>query len=340
MAKLLIHSSFFKHNLDLISSHIGSKNKLALVLKDNAYGHGIKEIAKLAKEYGIKNVFVKNEQEALQIHNDFEHITALYGNISPQSPLNICQTIHSLESLRSFSTQRKIELKFNTGMNRNGLEPNQVQEAIELILKNNLSLFGVFSHNGYGDDGGEKMQQQHQKSQEIKEHITHLSKTLGFPLPRFHFLSSSGALRQDKIDEDLVRVGIAAYGYLCASIPIAKDLKPIASLWAHQISSRTLEAGERLGYSGAGVMPSKDIISTYDLGYGDGLFRINEHHQQITCANGEKILPRMSMDCFSCLSNQKEICVFKNAWSWAEKFDTTPYEILVKLSPFIPRELV
>ncbi|WP_027327441.1 alanine racemase [Helicobacter pametensis] len=340
MAQLIIDSSHFKHNLDLISSHLGSIDKLALVLKDNAYGHGIKEIAKLARDYGIKSVFVKNEMEALMIQDEFEHITALYGSISPTSPTNIYQTIHSIQMLKSISPQRGIELKFNVGMNRNGLEIKQIQQAIQLILERKLKLVGVFSHNGYGDDGGDEMQKQHQTSQEIKEQITYLASKLGFELPRFHFLSSSGALRQEKIEEDLVRIGIASYGYLCAPIPIASKLKPIASLWAHQISKRTLEKEIKIGYSGAGVMPRDHVISTYDLGYGDGLLRLNEHHGRLTCAQGEEILPRMSMDCFSCLSDQEKICVFDNAWKWAEIFGTTPYDILVKLSPSIPRSII
>lgn len=340
MAKLLIHSSHFKYNLDLIASHINAKDKLALVLKDNAYGHGIKEIATLAQEYGIKSVFVKNQTEALQIKDFFEHITALYGNITPSAPLNIYQSIHSLKTLEEIPAHRPIELKINTGMNRNGIECHQVQEAITLILKRKLKLIGVFSHNGYGDDGGEEMQSQHQKSLEVKEIIKHLSQTLGFPLPRFHFLSSSGALRQKEVQEDLIRIGIASYGYLTAPLPIAHQLKPIASLWASQISTRILQHGERLGYSGSGIMPQKGVVSTYDLGYGDGLFRLNENHSKLYCADGEEILPRMSMDCFSCLSPKEEICVFKNAWEWAKTFNTTPYEILVKLSPFIQREII
>lgn len=340
MAKLLIRSSFFKHNLDLIASHTNAKDKLALVLKDNAYGHGIKEIATLAQDYGIKSVFVKNQVEALQIKDSFEHITALYGNITPSAPLNIYQTIHSLKTLQEIPSHRPIELKINTGMNRNGIECHQIQEAMTLILKRKIKLIGIFSHNGYGDDGGEEMQSQHKKSLEIKEYIKHLSQTLGFPLPRFHFLSSSGALRQKEVQEDLIRVGIASYGYLCAPLPIASQLKPIASLWATQISTRTLHCGDKVGYSGAGIMPHKGEISTYDLGYGDGLFRLNENHPKLYCADGEEILPRISMDCFSSLSSKEEICVFKDAWEWAKTFNTTPYEILVKLSPFIHRELI
>lgn len=340
MAKLLIHSSHFKYNLDLIASQINSKEKLALVLKDNAYGHGIREIAELAKDYGIKSVFVKNQAEALQIQDSFEHITALYGNITPSAPLNIYQTIHSLNALEEISSNRPIELKINTGMNRNGIEYREIQKTIMLILKRKIKLIGVFSHNGYGDEGNQEMHNQREKFLEAQEYIKHLSQTLGFPLPRFHSLSSSGALRQKEIKEDLVRIGIASYGYLCSSLPIASKLKPIASLWASQISTQILKKGDRLGYAGAGIMPKAGAVSTYDLGYGDGLFRLSENHPKLHCADGEEILPRISMDCFSSLSAKKEICVFKNVWEWAKTFQTTPYEILVKLSPFLQRELI
>lgn len=341
MAKLLINSSFFKHNLNLIASHIQDKSKLALVLKDNAYGHGIQEIATLAREYEIESVFVKNEFEALQISHYFPHITALYGEVSLSAPQNIYQSIHSLQSLHTINPQRKIELKINTGMNRNGIEPNELDEALQIILKRKLSLIGVFAHNGYSDMGGEKMLEAQEKFQEIKQYILHLSQTLGFPTPRFHSLNSSGALRSSEITDDLVRIGIAAYGYCYADTPLSSSLKPIASLWANQISSRQLSAGDCVGYDGAGILEDNAQVSTYDLGYGDGLFRLNQNHQgKLKCKDGEIILPKMSMDCFSAICNKQELCLFDDACNWAKFFDTIAYDVLVKLSPNIPKIIV
>ena len=69
MAELLISSQNFKHNLNLITQFLDCQDNLALVLKDNAYGHGLREIAGLARESEIESVFVKNEAEALQIKN-------------------------------------------------------------------------------------------------------------------------------------------------------------------------------------------------------------------------------------------------------------------------------
>ncbi|WP_334088649.1 alanine racemase, partial [Helicobacter typhlonius] len=64
MAEITLSSNSYKHNFHLISSHIGSNVELAAVLKDNAYGHGLEQISTLARECGIKSVFVKNYNEA------------------------------------------------------------------------------------------------------------------------------------------------------------------------------------------------------------------------------------------------------------------------------------
>ncbi|ANV98605.1 alanine racemase [Helicobacter enhydrae] len=338
MAQLLISKHRFKHNLDLISRHIGTQDNIAIVLKDNAYGHGIKEIASIAKEYGIKNAFVKNDWEARQIQGDFEHITVLYGDVGDDMPPHIYQTIHSLESLHTIHPQRKVELKCNTGMNRNGLELEELEQAFVLAHKRQIEIIGVFSHNGYGDEGDENMLEQYQKAQELKSQTIAITQKLGLKLPRFHNLNSSSAMQLPP-DGDIVRIGIALYGYLCTKADFG--FQPIASLWAKRISTRQLKAGAKVGYGGVGIVPQDCSVSTYDLGYGDGLLRLNEHFTTpLRCANGAIILPKMSMDCFSCLSDEEEICLFEDASLWAQHFDTIPYDILTKLSPYITRKII
>lgn len=340
MAELLINSQAFKHNLNLISKHLTPTQSPALVLKDNAYGHGLKEMAGLARENGIESVFVKNEFEALQICNHFKHITAFYGEISQESPSNIYQCVQTLATLESIAPTRGFELEVNCGMNRNGLESYDLKKAFEIIAKRGLKLVGVFTHNGFGDEGGEEMQTQEKLSKDIKVQVIELCKNFSLPTPRFHFHNSSGTFRKENIEE-IVRIGIAGYGYLCASHSLCDELKPIASLWADRICSHYLKKGERLGYGGAGVMPYDGVVSSYDLGYGDGLFRIDEHtKEKLLCDDGEQILPRMSMDCFSTLSQKEKICLFRDVRDWAKVFQTIPYEILTKLSPFIKRKVI
>ena len=77
MAKILISKENLFHNLKIISAHAGSKEKVAVVLKDNAYGHGLLEIAQLASEFGINKAVVRTLKEALEIEGLFDDILIL-----------------------------------------------------------------------------------------------------------------------------------------------------------------------------------------------------------------------------------------------------------------------
>ncbi len=145
---------------------------------------------------------------------------------------------------------------------------------------------------------------------------------------------------ESQLCDSIVRIGIGAYGYHTAEMPLDIALKPVASLWASKISTRNLKKGEKIGYGGATVVAKKSIFSTYDVGYGDGLFRLGRDMPKLHCASGEEILPVMSMDCFSCNSDKEEICVFSDVSEFARVFNTIPYTILTHLSPFIPRVIV
>lgn len=342
--------------------------QIALVMKDNAYGHGLLQIAQLAKENDIDCVFVKNYDEALALQGIFSHITILYGEAPLDCPSNIYRSIASLESLKKLEKDLQdfpkknckslplgIELKCNIGMNRNGIQKSDLDKAFEilarLIREGEIRLIGVFAHNGYGDNGGEEALD-FAKSQanfyEIKRQVGDFCNTLQIPLPRFHSLSTTGALRNktqksslEKLELELcdtiVRIGIGAYGYHTAEIPLEIHLKPVLSLWASKIATQHLRKGDKIGYGGVSVVGKDSAFSTYDVGYGDGLFRLGKDMPKLHCASGEEILPVMSMDCFSCESEREEICVFSDVGEFARVFGTIPYVILTHLSPFIPR---
>ena len=354
MAYIRLDSKAFFHNLSTIKSHIthlSPATTLALVLKDNAYGHGLEQIAHLAKQAGIESVFVKNYEEALSIAQLFDTITALYGEIPPNAPSNIWASIPSLQTLQSCIATHKnahqtrnIELKIDIGMHRNGIAINELDRALSLLENSqHIRLAGVFGHNGYGDNDDESFFISMQAFREITNKVRKWCEARNYPAPRFHALSTSGALRlgTDSAQDlgDLVRIGIGAYGYHTSELPLHIALKPIASLYAQKISSLYLKKGDKIGYGGVSVVEKDGVFSTYDVGYGDGLLRVDSR-QNLTCASGEKILPVMSMDCFSCQSEREEICVFDDVRAWAKEFGTIPYMILTHLSSTLKRVVV
>ncbi|GAD19448.1 alanine racemase [Helicobacter fennelliae] len=340
MAEIILDSARFIHNLDCIAHHIKSRQKLALVLKDNAYGHGLVEIAQMAKTYGICNVFVKSYAEALKIKDLFSSISVLYGGVPDSCPDNIYCSIASLSQLQSLHSHCNIELKVNIGMNRNGIELSELDSALRIIIERSLRLVGVFGHNGYGDNDDETFFTSQSTFSHIKQKVSTFCATHNLSQPRFHSLSTSGTLRSKHITDDLVRIGIGAYGYHTSEIPLDVEFKPIASLWADRISSQHLKKGDKIGYGGVSVVQKEGIFSTYDVGYGDGLPRLARGFGKLFCASGEEILPIMSMDCFSCESQKDRICVFDDVTGFARVFRTIPYVILTHLSPFLKRVVI
>ena len=77
MAYITLNKKHFFNNLDIITNRTKSKDKIAIVLKDNAYGHGLLDIATMAKEYGISKAIVRTCKEAEEIGGLFEYVLVL-----------------------------------------------------------------------------------------------------------------------------------------------------------------------------------------------------------------------------------------------------------------------
>jgi alanine racemase len=326
------------HNLDLIANHIGDNTKIAAVLKDNAYGHGLEEMATLVSEYGVSSAIVRTTQEALTIQELFEEIIILSELNEFHDNPKFSYTINSLDKLSEVS-DITIELKVDSGMHRNGISKEELERAFKVIRANNLTLKGVMTHFRSADELSSELYWQQKNWEGIKTQVLTLIEKYQLPTPRFHAQNSAATLRQH-FHDNLVRVGIAMYGY-SENAPTLKafDLKPVLSLWADRVSSRPLKSSERVGYGGLGVLSEDSVISTYDIGYGDGFYRLKPEHDY-TLPNGQKIIGKVSMDSLSIQGDEPSICVVEDASYLGKIFDTFSYDVLVKLSPMIKRVVV
>ena len=338
MGWIKLDKNAFFNNLRLISNKAGSKEKVAIVLKDNAYGHGLLEIATLVKEFGIKRAVVRNIDEAKRIKNLFDYILILSD--IPQKKYRFHFTINSLEEIQKFKSGLNVELKVDTGMHRNGILPNELRDAFKLIKKRGLNLKGIFTHFRSADDLSSELFWQKENFKKIKKESLKLCKEFGFKRPLFHSCNSAALFRSSYLEDDFARVGIAAYGYLEMDEVFGEfALKPVLSLWAKRISKKKIKKGERLGYGGVFEAKEDLIVSTYDIGYGDGFFRL-DGKRDFSLPGGYKVAGRVSMDSMSVICDKDEICVIGDAKKKARFFNTISYEVLVKLSPFLRREIV
>ncbi|MFT7860661.1 MAG: alanine racemase [Sulfurimonas sp.] len=337
MAFITLDKNNFFYNLDIIAQKTKSKDKIALVLKDNAYGHGLCEMAALAKEYGITKAVVRTSQDAKDIYEYFDYILVL-AEIPKDADQKVHYTINDLDTIKFFPKHTKVELKVNSGMNRNGIEPEQLEEAFALIAQGDLELKAVFTHHSSADEEGEYFEFQERNFSNVKEKARALSKQYNWELS-FHSANSAALFRTKNFDEDMVRVGIAAYG--CLQMPrhiCDVKQKPVLSLYAHKNSSRVINAGDSIGYGASYTSEKEQVVSNYDFGYGDGFLR-SCSNIYITPENID-IAGRISMDNSSFLSEKEELLIFNDARNAAKFAGTISYEVLTSLKSHIQRKVI
>ncbi|MBM0637011.1 alanine racemase [Campylobacter sp. VicNov18] len=328
MSLIRINQKAYEYNLKEIAKKTEGFERIICVFKDNAYGHGAKLLAPVARELGINFIALKNEKEAWELEGIFENILILshlpHGNENER----FIYALNDISQIKNYKKNTKIHLKIDTGMHRNGVSVQELEYAMALIKKNALKLEGIFTHFANADEMDRSFFVQKEGFEKAKK----IAKKY-YPDLLTHSYNSAALFRGKIPEDEYCRIGLVQFGYG------HKDLKKVLSLYAHRLSQRRLEKGQSIGYGG--VFKAKEAleVANYDLGYADGLFRY-DGKGKLRLANGKEMLGRMSMDSFSCEDCGEELCVFEDADVWADFFHTINYEILVKLHPDIPRVLV
>ena len=339
LSKIVINKKHYFHNLDLISKQTGGKEKIAVVLKDNAYGHGLKEIASLAQEYGIRKAVVRTLKEAQEVKNYFSYILILAESTFDTYSHTFHIVINSLEDIQKVPINSNVHLKIDTGMHRNGICIKDIEVAIYRLLDKKLHLTGVLSHHKKADTLSTDFFYQQEVFKNVKKEIKNLCEKLSINLPSFHLCNSSALFRSKSFDDDFARVGIASYGYLENDAVFDNpNLKPVLSLWANKLSTRYIKKNYSVGYGGEYLAQKDMYISTYDIGYGDGFLRIGKKYNYYT-PKMYKILGRISMDSLSINSQDDEVCIFEDVKRLANIHKTISYEILSNLSSLLSKEI-
>ena len=344
MSKITISKNNFFHNLTIIEKKLGSKDKIAIVLKDNAYGHGIEQIAKLSKEFGITNAIVKNNNEASIIKNSFKNILVLNDNLYDTFSHSFHITINSLEDISKVPENATVHIKIDTGMHRNGINHRELEASILGLLEKKAQFYGLFTHHRSADELSSEFYWQNDQFMGIKADTKRICEKLNIPLPHFHSCNSAGLFRTQKdnnnFDEIYARVGIGAYGYIGNNnLLYEADLKPVLSLYTSKVSSRILSKNQRVGYGGKYISSKNQTVSTYDIGYGDGFMRVSDD-KSYTTPNGYNILGRVSMDSLSLDTDEDEVLLFDDVSKLAQIHNTIPYEILTSLKSNIKRVII
>lgn len=325
----------------LIENYKNIKEKankdIICVIKSNAYGHGLLEVAKILAPLSPKMFAVSTIEECMLIRKSLIFTPVLLlgscDNLTYASNFRITLSVINLEYLKILKKSNLpifIHLLIDTGMNRDGIKPSEIEEALKIIAKSKLILKGVFTHfasiNTY------------EKQNEI------FSKCL-IKIPNNGLLIHSQASSTFLIKNDnttAIRIGLTMYG-LDNNVSFTK---PILTLKAKAINEIKISEFEMVSYNQEPVI--KDgYVYTIPLGYGDGLLR---NHQNIVEVSGLILLQIgiTCMDHFMVYSDTKidlssifvVIGSHQTINDIANKNATIPYEVAAHLSRRIKRIIV
>ena len=267
-------------NARLIASLVRPARVMAMV-KSNGYGHGLAIAARAALDGGATWLGVYTPQEALALRGAGFEARILVLGWSPPSvhralvDAGVDVSVFDPEAVRSLAeaagaagTAARVHVKIDTGLHRLGVLPEAL-ESMAAVLRaagGDLEVAGLFTH--FADAGVDAAftDEQHARFLEAVEVLR--------PVAREALLHTSGSasvIAHPSTHHDLVRCGIALYGY--PPVPAPAPLRLGMHVFARVVQLRTVAAGETVGYGRTWRAETPRRIATVAIGYGQGLPR-------------------------------------------------------------------
>jgi alanine racemase len=347
--------------------------RAAFVVKSNAYGHGLTQTA-IAIEGFAARLCVYAVEEAIALREGGVNAPILVmGPVPPEAldaalaaraEIALWDTRNFLHDLAGAARRRSepfnVHVKVNTGLNRFGLEPGEVADAIEDYTRiKELRIIGIFSHLAAAEeiDSPYTMQQLARFERAIAESRPLLERNGITPFR--HIAASAAAMLWPQTRLDLARFGIALYGLWPSEATRnamgreAIALEPALSLHSSLAVTRTIAAGEPVGYGNTFVAPREMQIGVVPLGYAEGIPRALSGRGTFLVEGrrcpivGRIAMNTVTVDVSSAPHARPGTNVtligsdgdeYVGADDWAAAGETINYEIVTRIAQHVPRK--
>jgi alanine racemase len=297
--------SALTHNLRAIRDLVNPESekrttprKVLCIVKGNGYGHGGPQVARALEKAGADWFGVTGATEGQQVRKagvrkpilaltsfwPGEEAQLLANKISPA--IIRCEQLAALDSAASKRKFAKrsvgFHLKIDTGMNRLGIAPTDVEcFARQYEKSSRLKLEGVFTHFASSEVFDGPIATQNRRQEESFYKALERLRALRIDPGIIHLANSAAIALRPETWADMVRPGAILYGYHPGYDPIERriqaekelPLRPVMSLRARIINIRNVPAGDGVGY-GSKFLPTRaSKIAVLAAGYGDGIHR-------------------------------------------------------------------
>ncbi len=284
-----VNPAAIEANARKISCLLDKNCSLMAVVKADGYGHGAQTVAIAALRGGANSLGVATLQEGIELRKvGIDCPILVLGNLIHDEELSACldwrlmPTLSSLREVRLCHVLSKgasknflVQLKVDTGMTRLGCSLEIAQDLIKTIDElSHIELKGVYSHLALADEdqkcsSGSFTQLQKARFDELVHALPKRDKDFCF-----HLANSAGTLRDRGLHYDMVRVGLALYGYSpSCELQFDLDLQPALAVKARVTLVREVPAGIGVSYGHRFTTNRPSRLAVVGIGYADGVNR-------------------------------------------------------------------
>jgi alanine racemase len=355
-----VDAAAIRHNVGVIREVVGDGVAIMAMVKAGGYGHGDVLVAAAALEGGAGWLGVSSAEEALRLRAEgFACPLLIVGAASPAHlPALVAAGVHlavwdreqvEMAAAAAAGIPARLHLKVDSGMGRLGALPAQVPELMAAIDRAGARVEPVAAFTHFADAEGDPEYTLAQDAVFLEAAGTMRSRWPGLLL---HAANSSAALGLPATRHDLVRCGIAIYGYAPAGAGAAARLRPAMSFHARVTQVKTVHAGQSVGYGRTWVAGRDTLVAVIAAGYADGVQRAQSNRGTVLVGGRRcPIIGRVSMDQLTAdvslvdgVRTGDEALIFGRQgaeWLGADEVGsaagTISYEVLCALSARVPR---
>lgn len=297
MRRIEISLSAIKANYLAIKQKLEGK-KVVAVVKANAYGHGMHEVAAALEEIGVDLLATADLNEALELRAAGIKSRLMCWLVLPDDDFSAALEqgievgVSNFEVLAAVPDELPIHIKVDTGLGRNGFVKADWERAFELAAKKNV--VGIFSHlanTNYQED---------LKQRANFDAACEIAKTKGLTGFDRHLSASEASLGHPDFDYEMVRVGILLYGLNPNhEKPVTEfDLVPAMRVSAKVAGFKRVLAGQGVSYGYRYVAERATNLVLVPFGYAEGMPRISEGHEVVIQGKRFPVVGRVAMDQF------------------------------------------
>lgn len=358
-----IHLDALADNLRQLRAALAASTSLVMVVKADAYGHGLVPVARQATAVGVDWFAVAYLREALAVRTVAPRANiVILGAVEPSDvPVLVEQRILPIvvseehgRALAGAAQQAGLRLsahlKVDSGMGRFGLPWAEAVAAAERLARlPGLALTGLCTHFASIEPrkpalGPEQMERFRGIAEDVQRRLQE---------PLFRHASSSRAFQYcPDWDLDGVRPGIAAYGYGARERGMRVHTRPVLEWRSAVMQVKRVPAGFPVGYYSTYTTPSPTTIATVACGYADGYHRsLSNRGFALVRGRRAAVVGRVSMnwitlDCGpdSEVVEGDEVVLIGTQGDesvWADDLSrlgrTIAYEVLTSISAHTPR---